>query len=296
KEMSNMTKRERLLHVHICLADNWRAIDRLLRWDPDLEQIYALSPKDFESLLSISSQKSLQLFQYLHTTSISSITKTLADHHIVWITVWDSDYPSLLKEIADPPFILYGKGNMKLLAQFRKIAVVGTRNPSSYGVKSIQSILVNLLREEWVIVSGMARGIDITAHQVAVQNNRGTIAVLGGGLFHIYPKENYRALQAWEHNLLLLTEYPPHYKPQRWYFPKRNRIISGLSKGVVIVEAKEKSGSLITADCALEQNREVFAVPGPIHLETSIGTNRLIQQGAKLVLRAEDIVEEWLHY
>lgn len=286
-------KRERLLHLHHSLADNWRAMERLLRWDPDLKQLYNLSPHDFSSLLAISSKRAAQLYSTLHSIMISSILDELQRHDICYTTIFDDTYPSLLKEIVDPPFVLYGKGDLFLMQHEKKLAVVGTRRPSHYGILSVQSILSELLKEDWVIVSGMAYGIDMAAHISAAHQNRYTIAVLGGGFRYIYPKDNYTVLQKHSQYVLYVTEYPPHFRPQKWYFPRRNRIISGLSKGVVVVEAKERSGSLITVDCALEQNREVFAIPGPIHMETSAGTNWLIQQGAKLVLHAADITEEF---
>jgi DNA processing protein len=285
-------KKQRLLHLHSFLANNWRIMAKILQWDPELQQLYELSPSELSSLFSLPLQKSLQLFEHLHSASASSILGQLQECDAFFVTIWDEDYPPLLREIPDPPFVLYGKGNRKLLEHPQKIAVVGTRNPSSYGIKSIQSILANLLKSEWLVVSGLAYGIDTIAHMAALTQNRGTIAVLGGGFLYIYPQDNYKKLKNWHNNVLLLSEYPPSWKPQRWYFPKRNRIISGVSLGVIVAEAKEKSGSLITADCALEQNREVFAVPGPIYLDTSAGTNRLIQQGAKLITGAADIIEE----
>lgn len=286
------TKRERLLHLHHSLADNWRAMERMLRWDPELKQLYNLSPHDFSSLLSLSSGRAAQLCSALHSITIFSILDELQRHDIFYITIFDDTYPSLLKEIPDPPFVLYGKGDFCAMQHEKKLAVVGTRHPSHYGVLSVQSILSELLKDNWVVVSGMAYGIDMAAHMSAAQRNRHTIAVLGGGFGYIYPEDNYTVLQKHSQYVLYLTEYPPHFRPQKWYFPRRNRIISGLSKGVVVVEAKARSGSLITVDCALEQNREVFAIPGPIHMETSAGTNWLIQQGAKLVLQAADITEE----
>ncbi|MFX3624640.1 MAG: DNA-processing protein DprA [Ectobacillus sp.] len=285
-------KRERLLHLHYALADQWHVMAKLLRLDPELERIYELSPHELEHLLALSSQKSLRLFQHLHSTPASALVNGLETNHIDYLTIWDDLYPKLLREIPDPPFILYCKGKIELLRHPRKIAVVGARKPSSYGITSIQSILANLLRDNWLVVSGLAYGIDTIAHIEALERGRGTIAVLGGGFFHLYPKENYRKLQKWHNSVLLVSEYPPSYKVQKWYFPKRNRIISGLSLGVIVAEARIRSGSLITADCALEQNREVFAIPGPIHLETAVGTNRLIQQGAKLTMHAEDIKGE----
>lgn len=156
-------------------------------------------------------------------------------------------------------------------------------------------ILHPLLEREWLIVSGFAKGIDTMSHEITVRHHCPTIAILGHGLSFMYPKENRPLYEMWKEYILLLTEYPPHYAPKKWYFPKRNRIISGISKGVLVVEAKSRSGTLITADLALEQSREVFALPGPIFIEGASGTNHLIQQGAKLVRNAEDILEEILN-
>lgn len=285
-------KRKRLLHIHTLLADNWGLIAKLISLDPQLECIYTITASEMESLLKLSPQKAQRIYHYLHSTSSISIEKELRKQEISYITIWDENYPKLLKEITDPPFVLYGKGNAFLLHHTHMLAIVGTRRPSTNGINSLHYILRNLLREDWVIVSGLAYGIDINAHLTTLEQGRSTIAVLGGGLSHIYPLANYKALQKWTQNLLLISEYPPSYVPQKWYFPKRNRIISGLSQGVLIVEAQERSGSLITADCALDQNREVFALPGPIHLSSTVGSNRLIQQGAKLVVNSADIVEE----
>ncbi|WP_416826862.1 DNA-processing protein DprA [Ectobacillus polymachus] len=285
-------KRKHLLHVHSLLADDWHLIAKLIRMDSQLETMYLLTPSEMISYLQLTPQKADRLYHHLHSTSSSQVEETLQEQNVFYVTIWDDNYPTLLREIPDPPFVLYGKGNQDFLKHTNTLAVVGTRRPSTNGLNSLRAILRSLLREDWLIVSGLAYGIDTVAHMTALEHDRSTIAVLGGGLSHIYPLANYKALQKWGKNLLLLSEYPPSFPPQKWYFPKRNRIISGLSLGVLIVEAQERSGSLITADCALEQNREVFAVPGPIHLSSTVGSNRLIQQGAKLVIHSTDIVEE----
>lgn len=191
--------------------------------------------------------------------------------------------------------MLYGKGEKGFLNKANKLAVIGTREPTLYGHESLKFILHPLLEREWLIVSGFARGIDTMSHEITVRRHCPTIAILGHGLSYMYPKENRHLYETWNEYILLLTEYPPHYAPKKWYFPKRNRIISGISKGVLVVEAKSRSGTLITADLALEQNREVFALPGPIFIDSASGTNHLIQQGAKLVRNAEDILEEVLN-
>ncbi|PEE43676.1 DNA-processing protein DprA [Bacillus pseudomycoides] len=288
-------KRERLLQLHYVLADHWKALTRLLHIDPEIKKLYKFSSVEFEKYAGLTPKKSAELVSFLQTSTPAQCIRHLEEKHIFYVTIWDDDYPELLREISDPPFILYGKGKRELLGEINKFAVVGTRKPSLYGKESIQSILQPLIDKEWLIVSGFANGIDTIAHQIAVQQHSSTIAVLGHGLQYMYPKENCYFYKIWKNTVLLLTEYPPHYAPRKWYFPKRNRIISGLCKGVLVVEAKSKSGSLITADLALEQNREVFAFPGPIFTESAAGTNQLIKQGAKLVQKAEDILEEFLN-
>ncbi|MBJ8070608.1 DNA processing protein DprA [Bacillus mycoides] len=288
-------KRERLLHLHYMLADHWKAMERLLYVDPELKGVYTFSPKQFEYYAGISPEKSSELVNFLQTSNLKQYVSYLEKNRIFYITIWDEDYPQLLQEIQDPPFVLYGKGERDFLGKINKLAIVGTREPSLYGKESVKFILQPLLEKEWLIVSGFARGIDTIAHEVTVRQHCPTIAILGHGLSYMYPKENSGLYDKWKDYILLLTEYPPHYVPKKWYFPKRNRIISGISKGVLVVEAKTRSGSLITADLALEQNREVFALPGPIFIESATGTNHLIQQGAKLVRNAEDILEEILN-
>ncbi|MGE7880718.1 DNA-processing protein DprA [Bacillus sp. NPDC094077] len=288
-------KRERLLHLHYMLADHWKAMERLLYVDPELKKIYTFNQKQIENYTGISAKKSSELVNFLQSTNISKYISYLEKNRIFYITIWDENYPQLLREIQDPPFVLYGKGERSFLDKSNKLAVVGTREPSLYGYESMKFILHPLLEREWLIVSGFAKGIDTISHEVTVRQHRPTIAILGHGLSYMYPKENRRLYEKWEEYILLLTEYPPHYAPKKWYFPKRNRIISGISKGVLVVEAKSRSGSLITADLALEQNREVFAIPGPIFIESASGTNKLIQQGAKLVQNVEDILEEFLN-
>ena len=202
-------------------------------------------------------------------------------------------YPKKLREIYNPPKKIYALGNVEILHNIG-IAIVGARNATEYGKKVVLKLSEDLSKRKIVIISGLAKGIDSYAHIGAlnVQNGK-TIAVLGSGIKEIYPKENIElARQIIKKGGCIISEYLPNEKPNKINFPKRNRIISGLSKGVLVVEASEKSGALITADFALEQGREVFAVPGSIYSTTSVGTNKLIQQGAKLVMCFEDILSE----
>ena len=209
------------------------------------------------------------------------------------IKIEDKNYPKLLKKIENPPEVLYFKG--KINNDDLCFAIVGTRRCSSYGKQATLEIASNLAEAGVVVVSGLAPGIDTFAHQAAVEQKRRTIAVLGTGLDKksIYPKENIKLAQKIvDFGGCLISEYPPGTRGTKFTFPKRNRIISGLSLGVLVVEAKEKSGALITANYAFSQKRKVFAVPGPIYSSNSRGSHILIKKGAKLVDKTEDILRE----
>ena len=202
----------------------------------------------------------------------------------------DKYYPNKLKSIYDPPELLYCLGDIRLLNE-PSIAIVGTRNASNYGKRIAYNLSQELSKRGVTIISGLASGIDSYAHEGAFKNVGKTIAVLGSGIDVIYPKENedlYKSII--KNGGLIVSEFPLGTKPEKDNFPKRNRIISGLSDGVVVVEAKKKSGALITADLALEQGRSVFAVPGNIDSQNSEGTNNLIKEGAVPVTSYLDIL------
>lgn len=204
----------------------------------------------------------------------------------------DPRYPPLLRSIAHPPFLLYVEGNFDFQAHDRYLAIVGTRRPTSYGVKAARLFSRELAREGWVIVSGLAVGIDGEAQRTVVEEGYPTVAVLGSGLRRVYPKVHLSlAREIVVRGGALVSEYPPYADPRPEHFPLRNRIIAGLSLGVLVVEAPRKSGALITADYALEAGREVMAVPGPIFSPQSEGTNALIAQGAKPVRNPADVLE-----
>jgi len=209
------------------------------------------------------------------------------------LTLKDEDYPKRLREIYDPPALLYVRGGLRREDELA-VAIVGSRKTSPYGRWITEKIGQDLARYGVTVVSGMARGIDSVAHKGALQGGGRTIAVLGCGVDVIYPSENRNLFyQIIEHGAIL-SEFPMGSPPEGGHFPRRNRIISGLSIGAVIVQASAESGSLITAGYALEQGREVFAVPGNVGAEGSRGTNQLIKNGAKMVESSEDILEEIL--
>ncbi len=204
------------------------------------------------------------------------------------VTLWDENaYPDILRHIHDPPALLYVLGRLPAGDAF---AVVGARRASTAGRRLTREICADLAEQSITIVSGLARGIDSAAHEGALEKGS-TVAVLGCGIDRIYPPENDLLFHRITRQGAILSEYPPGTPPLAGHFPGRNRIISGLSKGVLVVEAAEKSGSLLTADFALEQGREVFAVPGPVYSYGSGGVNRLLKDGAHLVTRAQDILE-----
>ncbi|HBT47969.1 MAG TPA: DNA-protecting protein DprA [Peptococcaceae bacterium] len=205
----------------------------------------------------------------------------------------DPVYPQELKYIYNPPPVLYYRGSLEYLANL-KLAVVGTRRATAYGLRVAHSLARELAEQGVTVVSGLAVGIDAAAHRGALQGKGKTIAVLGCGVDVIYPRQNASLFQQIVREGLLLSELPPGTPPEKHHFPARNRIISGLGRGTVVVEAGERSGALITADFALEQGRDVFAVPGPITSLHSRGTLNLIKQGAKLVTGVDDILEEYL--
>ncbi|MCI5725759.1 DNA-processing protein DprA [Fusobacterium sp.] len=211
-----------------------------------------------------------------------------------FFTIDDDIYPEILKNIYNPPKKIYYKGNLKLLKEKKKIAIVGTRNNSSYGALCCEKIVKDLIAEDIVIISGFARGIDSIAHRICIENNGKTIAVVASGLDIVYPSSNVNLWKKIEENGLILSEYEYGTKPFRANFPQRNRIIAGLSEGVIVIESKEKGGSLVTANIALDEGRDVYAVPGEIFSDLSRGCNNLIRDSkAKLLNSVEEILKDY---
>jgi len=207
--------------------------------------------------------------------------------------LYDEDYPELLNNIYDPPVLLYYKGTLASSGDIC-VAMVGSRRATAYGTQAAAMLAKEVAYQGIYIVSGMARGIDAVCHQAAMDAGGRTLAVLGSGVDVVYPRENEKLYRQISENGAVISELPLGAQPKQNHFPMRNRVISGLSHGVVVVEAGEKSGTLITVENALSQGRDVFAVPGPITSPGSAGTNRLIKQGCKPVLEGRDIWEEYL--
>ena len=264
-------------------------IKRLLDCFGTFENILSAKENELKQVFGIGDKLSREICGI--DLDVDKEFKKLSDREIEVVTVYDEGYPENLKSLYDPPFLLYVKG--KIIPDDRyAISIVGTRKPTPYGRSVAGRISYDLSKKNVTVVSGMARGIDTFAHEGALKAGGRTIAVLGSGLDVCYPPENRRLLERIAASGAVISEYPLSTMPDKRNFPVRNRIISGLGLGTLVVEAAEKSGALITADAALEQGRDVFAVPGNITSLYSAGTNALIKQGAALVSGCEDILKE----
>ena len=275
--------------LNLVVADSPRSARLLTQHFPKIGDVFGATKRD---LIAVGLEE-----ERAKVLSSSNLL-VRADHEIerlekkgyFVLTIGDKRYPGYLREIFDPPLVLYCAGKTEILNE-PAVSIVGARKPTPYGRAVAEKLASDLSSKGLVIVSGMARGIDSIAHWGALKEGR-TMAVLGSGLNKVYPRENRHLFEKIADNGIVLSEYPLDSPPLGYHFPLRNRIISGLSLAAVVIEATRKSGSLITARLALEQNREVMAVPGSITSHLSYGTNWLIKNGAKLVEDWRDVVEE----
>ena len=267
-----------------------KAID-LLHQVGNPEAIFKTSHKNLCKVPGIHEALAKNILASPDTELLDGQVKLLEKFEVGILSILENEFPEPLKRIYDPPVVLFYRGNLELLKN-PMLGIVGTRAPTSAGKRVTRELTQGLAEAGVTVVSGFARGVDTTAHETALRYAASTIAVLGCGVDRVYPAENRHLFENMVSNGLLLSEFMVGTKPDAPNFPRRNRIISGLSQGIVVVEAGAKSGALITAYMALDQNREVFAVPGSIYNSQSMGTNRLIQQGAKLVTGIEDILQE----
>jgi len=261
--------------------------------DPLLTSIFTLNPHDIQCLLSVSEKKANQIYRQLQQSDQIYEQIKADEKNVTIITIIDSIYPDILRHIPDPPLVLYAIGNIQLLKAPRLLSVIGTRKPSHEAREKLHYVITPLIEMNYVIVSGLAYGIDSFAHEQTLHCHGKTIAILGGGFKHIYPKEHLALCRKIAKHGLVLSEYAPDTRPKKYHFPERNRIISGVSQRTLVVEATERSGTLITVDQALEQGKDVFAIPGSPLLQQTVGCHQMIQEGAKLVMCAKDIYEEW---
>ncbi|HRD01525.1 MAG TPA: DNA-processing protein DprA [Candidatus Saccharicenans sp.] len=277
------------LALNFLVTDGYLSAGKALRYFDSEDKL--LQPEaSYLSSCQLSSQARQKILSGELVSRASFEVEKLRQKEYTLLSFKDSSYPELLREIVEPPLVLYAYGQTDLLNQ-AAVAIVGSRHPTSYGRLVADKLADELAACGLIVTSGLARGIDTLAHQGALRSGK-TLAVLGSGLDRIYPRENRLLAEKIAAKGLVISEFPLDSEPLSFHFPLRNRVLSGLSLACLVVEAGAKSGALITARLALDQGREVMAVPGPVTSELSRGTNLLIKHGAKLVESAEDIVSE----
>ncbi len=288
-----MEHRKALLALHLSGVIGPRRLQGAKARFGDLSQLFGASEEELASLEDWNPSCARKVLCFQDPAGRVERELEEAERHGIHVLVeGDPDFPIVFKDIYDPPFVLWRRGTYREEDQ-RSIAVIGCRKPSAYGKLAALRLAEDIARAGYTVVSGLARGIDSQAHLGALRFSEGrTIAFLGSGLLNLYPPENRKLAEEISQRGALFSEYPLHSKPLALHFPQRNRLISGAARGVLVVEAKKDSGSFITVDHALDQSRPVFAVPGPITHSESEGAHALIQQGAKLVMGAEDIFHE----
>ena len=269
-------------------------IQRLLEKFNNPYGIWKANKDELIQVNGISEETANRILNLKYRKNLDKYEEYMRKNDIELIHIYSEYYPEKLKELYDKPIVLYIKGNKELLNTF-SLAIIGCRDYSEYGQKVAKDISYEIAKNGIATISGLARGIDSIAHIGTLKAGGKTIAVLGSSIDNIYPKENVElANEIVKSGGLIISEYIMGSKIMKMNFPARNRIISGLSNGVVVIEAKRKSGTMITVDFALEQGKEVFAVPGNITNTNSEGTNELIKQGAKCITSVRDILEEYL--
>lgn len=264
---------------------------RLIQFFGSIPEIFTATEKELQHVDGVGPKLARQLVKAKDECHPDRLLELCEKEAVSILVPEDLRYPKLLRTIPDPPSVLYMKGALKP-EDALALAVVGTRGMSYYGKKQTERLVGGLVRAGFTIVSGMARGIDGTAHQAAINAQGRTVAVLGSGFLNIFPPEHKDLFYEIAENGAVLSEFPPYEVSRAGHFPQRNRVVSGMSLGVLVVESPARGGSLITANMALEQNREVFAVPGPIDAVYSHGCNRLIRSGAHLVESVDDILDD----
>lgn len=284
---------QRLLALHYVYPKPLNRLLLLMKDDPDLEYLRFRSPVDLAETLQIPLEKANAMKRsYLNYVN-TPFLKIYSQQRIRPLVYRDPLYPSSLHDLIDPPAVLYLKGDSALLDAPEKIAVIGSRKAENYSQAVIQQLLPPLIAEGFVIVSGLAKGADAMAHKCAIDGGGKTIAVVGSGFMHRYPKINNELSFIIEETQLLVSEYPPYMPPRKWNFPMRNRIISGLSKGVIVTQAEVKSGTWSTVEHALDHGKDIFAVPGDVFSPLSGGPHKLIAEGAKPVWNGAQVLEEY---
>lgn len=266
-------------------------IQRLYNYFGDIETAFKANLKDLSDIDGLSIKKAEKFVELRDKINLDSVYNVVADRGINFLTLEDENYPAMLKNIYNPPAVLYYKGDLSTCNFERTLAVVGSRRATFHAGEALNKIMSELCGTDICIVSGLAAGLDTTAHNAAIKNNLKTIGVIASGFDYIYPTSNKDLYKKIENgNGVIFTEYYPTFEPLKFRFPQRNRIVSGLSYGTLVVEASLKSGALITANLTLEQGRELLCVPGLITNPNTEGIYKLIKQGASIATCADDIL------
>ncbi len=266
---------------------------RLLNIYHNPKEIWKIEKEELKHIEGIGEKLAEEISKQEYREKLDEIQEKMKEEKIELITFQNEAYPKNLRQLYDKPISLYVKGNKSILNQF-SLAIIGCRENSTYGKEVATAIGKGLAKRGIITISGLARGIDSISHKATIEENGKTIAVIGSGIDCIYPEENTNlAKEIVEKGGIIVSEYPPETKAEKMNFPARNRIISALSSGVIVIEAKKKSGTMSTVDFALEQGKMVFSIPGNITNKNAEGTNDLIKQGAKCVTCMQDILEEY---
>lgn len=287
-----MTNLQQLLALHYAYPLTLNKLQHLLHIIETLDELEFITASKLARIIDIKENTAHTMKVIYKAVQQMDLVEQYEKAGIEVITYTSDLYPKKLLQLFNPPTILYGKGDSGLLTVQKKIACIGSREATVYSAEALKQIIPPLVENQCVIVSGLAKGADTLAHRATIHYGGKTIAVLGHGFRTIYPKSNEALAQHIAKYHLLLSEYPPHIGPKKHHFPMRNRIISGLSDALVVTEAALRSGTLITTELALEQGKDVFAVPGPITSIQSAGTNNLIKEGAIPIWNGYQIVRE----
>ena len=289
-----MDKKDIYLYIKSIKGISSITLGKIIEEVGSVEEIINLNEKDIYNLKNISLNIKENLVKYISRFNLDEIKEKLYKSSIKYICIEDKEYPDKLRNIYNPPLLLFYKGDLSIINNNLNIAMVGSRKPTSYGIDCANKISYELSYRNINIISGLALGIDACCHRGCLKGNGKTIAVLASSLDNIRPSTNkLLADEILDNGGLLLSEYNVGHIVTRGSFPSRNRILSGISDGIIVIEAAQKSGALITADLGLDQGKNVFAVPGNIHSDMSKGCHKIIKEGAKLIENIEDILEEY---
>ena len=284
-----MTDREGCIALNLVPGIGYSRFQMLSDWFGAPGQVFNHAVEEYEKLKNFGPLLSARMAEFDPETAVAAELELAERGDVDIITLFDSDYPAILRELSDPPLCLYVRGKLPQFPE-KAVAVVGTRRMSAYGARMSEKIAGTAAAMGYTVVSGLAMGVDTVAHRAAIRANGITVAVLGAGLAHVHPRENIPlAREIIEHGGAVITEFPIAMPPSRQNFPRRNRIVAALCQATVVTEAGLDSGAMITARLALENNREIFALPGNVDNPAAAGCNSLIREGAALIERFEDV-------